>query len=184
DAEAIDRASTLLDSFIKAMLPSEGVKDRRRQLSRDLRVSLLRSWQGAEQKRIRLYEWVAESSARINHALALARTDEPPDLSWLRFTHAQYGCLGLWKHNAAGERVLEIVVEHGAELVGTGETARFVPETFPPRTFTSALRELSRQNLITVVPLKSRASNHGLLIVAAPVALELIDHVGNVGDWG
>src|SRR5690606_30458302 len=160
------------------MLPSEGVKDRRRQLSRDLRVSLLRSWQGAEQKRIRLYEWVAESSYHINNALAIARTDEPPDLSWLRFTHAQYGCLGLWKRDANGERVLEIVAEHGAQLVGVGETARFAPEVFPPPAFTGAMRELSRQNLVTIVPLRSRSSNHGLLVVAAPVALELIDHVG------
>lgn len=184
DAESIERVSTLLDQFIGNSQVPSGVEDGRRQLSRDLRVSLLRSWQGAEQKRIRLYEWVAESSARINHALSAARTDQPPDISWLHFTHCQYGCLGLWKRDSAGRRYLEIVAEHGAELLGTGESARFAPEAFPARSFTKALRELSRQNLISIVPLRGRSSNHGLLIVAAPVALELIDHVGNVGDWG
>jgi diguanylate cyclase (GGDEF)-like protein len=37
--------------------------------------------------------------------------------------------------------------------------------------------------VLSIVPLVSGAKNRGLLAIAAPIEVELLDHVGNAGDW-
>lgn len=183
--DRIDRAIRVLDAFVENWRP-QPLPDKRqvRVLLRELRVSLLRSWHASEIDRTRYYEYVAETNGKINSALSTLRAAAAMDLSWLRWSNAEYACVGVWDNGPSGERMLQIVGEYGAE----GNAARLgncrlSPADFPPVKVAELCRGLGASNVLSVVPLLGRSGSHGLLAVAAPIEIELLDHVGNVGDW-
>lgn len=182
--DRIDRVVHVLESFVRDWAPHGGTQQRVQALLRDLRVSLLRNWHASEQDRTRYYEHVAETNGKINNALSTLRAAAAMDLSWLCWSNVQYGCVGIWNTTPSGDRVLEIVGEYGAE----GDPARlgesqFKPAEFPPEQTRGLCHSLGDTNVLSIVPLTGRAGTHGLLAVAAPIEIELLDHVGNVGDW-
>jgi diguanylate cyclase (GGDEF)-like protein len=107
------------------------------------------------------------------------------DLSWLRWTRAAYACLGLWTEPVAGgPRRLTIVGEYVAH--GPNDHLRnssHVPSHFPPRGVAALTSALDQRNVLTMVPVKSGDRERGVLAIAAPIEVELLDRVGNASDW-
>ena len=185
DAASVDEVLSVLESAVRRWpADARGEKALGSGL-RQLRVALIRNWRRLEIERNRYYESVAESNAKINHALAVWRPKDGMDLSWLRWTRAAYACLGLWSRPAGGGgRSLQIVGEYRAE--GSPERIRgssHVPSHFPPQGLSELTRRLDGKNVLTMVPLTSGHTNLGVLAIAAPIEVELLDHVGSADDW-
>jgi len=185
DAASVDQVLTVLESAVHGWSVDDVAAQALGSALRQLRVALIRNWRRLEIERNRYYESVAESNAKVNHALALWRPTDGMDLSWLGWTRAAYACLGLWSA-ASGEqpRTLRIVGEYGAgaaseRIRGTSH----VPAHFPPPQLSTMIRTLGVRNVLIVVPLVSGGKNRGLLAIAAPIEVELLEHVGNAGDW-
>ncbi len=185
DAASIDEVLSVLESAVRGW-PVDALSERALASAlRQLRVALIRNWRRLEIERNRYYESVAESNTKINHALAVWRPSDGMDLSWLGGTRAAYACLGLWSAASADQpRSLRIVGEYGAEhaterIRGTSH----VPSHFPPSQISAMMRRLGVRNVLIVVPLVSGGRNHGLLAIAAPIEVDLLEHVGNAGDW-
>jgi len=183
DAASIDRVLTVLEGNVRRW-PVEGPAARALGSAlRQLRVALIRNWRRLEIERNRFYESVAESNAKINHALATWRPSDGMDLSWLGWTRASYACLGVWSE-AEGVRTLNIVGEYaGAEGAEHIRGSTHVPAQFPPRSIAELTRGFGKRNVLTVVPVKSGQRERGVLAIAAPIEVELLDRVGNAGDW-
>ena len=185
DAASVDEVLTVLECEVRSW-PADATTQRALgNALRQLRVALIRNWRRLEIERNRYYESVAESNAKINHELSVWRPSDGMDLSWLRWTRAAYACLGLWSAASDGEpRSLRVVSEYDAE--GTSAPLRgtsHVPSHFPPRQFSELSQRLGARNVLSIVPLVSGSKNRGLLAIAAPIEVELLDHVGNAGDW-
>ena len=97
----------------------------------------------------------------------------------------QYACLGLWSTPADGQaRTLKIAAEYRVDETESRLTGNsYAPSSFPPEQISNLTRALGEGNVLTIVPLVSSRHNRGLLAVAAPIEVELLDHVGNAGDW-
>lgn len=182
--DRIDKVVRVVEAFVRIWAPQAESQPPVQALLRDLRVSLLRNWHASEQDRTRYYEYVAETNGKINSALSTLRATAAMDLSWLCWSNVQYACVGLWNTTPSGDRVLEIVGEYGAEGEPTRlGAARFKPAEFPPTRTRELCHALDDTNVLSIVPLTGRTGTHGLLAIAAPIEVELLDHVGNVGDW-
>ncbi|HEV8548540.1 MAG TPA: EAL domain-containing protein [Polyangiaceae bacterium] len=183
DADSIDEVLTVLESTVRAW-PSDAAGERALGSAlRQLRVALIRNWRRLEIERNRYYESVAEANAKVNHALALWRPHDGMDPSWLRFTHAGYACLGLWSKSPAGApRTLHVVGEYCGDGEASGiRGSLHLPSHFPPPGVAERVR--GERNVLTVVPVKSGHRDLGVLAIAAPIEVELLDRVGNASDW-
>ncbi len=192
DVESIEAIIALLEAFssdwLAAQKAASAVSDRQRrsdtQLAlRQLRLDLMRNWRVAEQVRSRYYDFVAEANGKINVALAGTDFATAKDLTWLQWTRIPYGCLGLWQQRD-GERRLHIIGEyggHGGEQSLRGQD--FPPTEYPPRDLQALVEQAGEENMVMVVPVTGANYNRGLLTVAGPVEVELLDHVGSVHDW-
>jgi diguanylate cyclase (GGDEF)-like protein len=183
DAASIDRVLTVLEGNVRCWPVEEHAARALASALRQLRVALIRNWRRLEIERNRFYESVAESNAKINHALATWRPSDGMDLSWLRWTRASYACLGVWS-DAGGARVLKIVGEYAGEdsVEPIIRGSSHVPAQFPPRSI-AELTRLGKRHVLTMVPVKSGHCDRGVLAIAAPIEVELLDRVGNAGDW-
>jgi diguanylate cyclase (GGDEF)-like protein len=185
DAASIDQVLTVLEEHVRAWPVDARVEQALSSALRQLRVALIRNWRRLEIERNRFYESVAESNAKINHALATWRPSEGMDLSWLRFTRASYACLGLWSQpSEGGPRSLEITGEYVSHRTSDSlQGSSHVPAQFPPRRIAELVGDGTQRHVLTMVPVKSGAREQGVLAIAAPVEVELLDRVGNAGDW-
>jgi len=185
DAASIDEVLTVLESSVRNWRNDAPTERALGTALRQLRVALIRNWRRLEIERNRYYESVAESNAKINHALAVWRPNEGMDLSWLRHTRAAYACLGLWSEARDGAaRTLEIVGEYLADGSSGGiRGSRHVPAEFPPPRIAELTRDLEGRNVLTIVPVASGSRSRGVLLIAAPLEVELLDRVGNAWDW-
>jgi diguanylate cyclase (GGDEF)-like protein len=184
DAASVDEVLTVLETSVRSWQVESGAGEALGGALRQLRVALIRNWRRLEIERNRYYESIAEANAKINHALAMWRPSDGMDLSWLRFTHAAYACLGLWSTGKGGTRSLVIAGEYGPGSRSEGlRGSSHVPSHFPPRDGSALLRALAEHNVLTIVPVKSGHRDRGLLAIAAPIEIELLDRVGNAGDW-
>ncbi|HYP90436.1 MAG TPA: diguanylate cyclase, partial [Polyangiaceae bacterium] len=190
DAPTVDEVLSVLESAVYTWRAAGGAEPALSHALRHLRITLLRNWRRLEIERNRHYELAAEANSKISHALAVWRPQDGMSLSWLSWTRVQYACLGLWSKPAADAREpaagrsLQIVAEYGARGVEKplGGTSH-VPASFPPEQITHLTQTLGEGYVLTLVPVVSSRNNRGLLAVAAPIEIELLDHVGNAGDW-
>ncbi len=188
DVESIEAIIALLEAFVADWLAttsdSLGPRQRDTQLAlRQLRLDLMRNWRVAEQVRSRYYDFVAEANGKINVALAGTDFATAKGLSWLQWTRIPYGCLGLWQRED-GQRRLQIIGEYGRAAVADSLLGKqFLPSQFPPRDLQALVSELGNENMVMVVPVTGANHNRGLLTVAGPVEVELLEHVGSVHDW-
>ncbi|MBN2193384.1 MAG: EAL domain-containing protein [Polyangiaceae bacterium] len=185
DAESMDRLMVLVETTLRRWCPNFQSRPDLLGAVRELRVSLLREWQRAEQRRLRNYEFAAEANGKISHALASSRLERILDLSWLGWTQVRYGCVGLWSCPTGGSpRTLAIVGEFDAEG-GTGVLMdeQIRPAMFPPPRLVDLILDRDDDCVVTVVPVPGKDANHGLLAVASRIEIERLDHLGNVGDW-
>jgi diguanylate cyclase (GGDEF)-like protein len=185
DAASIDRVLTVLEEHVRKWPATPEAERALAAALRQLRVALMRNWRRLEIERNRFYESVAEANAKINHALATWRPEASMDLSWLRWTRASYACLGLWSEPVeGGARSLEIVGEYADEEVSAHlRGSNHAPSQFPPRSITEVIGRLGRRLVFTMVSVKSGMRDRGVLAIAAPIEVELLDRVGNAGDW-
>src|SRR5512133_143233 len=184
-ADSVERIGRILEHGVRSWYVGADCQPMIQRALRELRIALLRNWRSAEEERNRYYEFVAETNGKVNQALAALRSGAAVDLSCLRWTNAHYACLGLWRQSSPeGGRYLHIVGEYGADADSTllGD-AQLSACNFPPAKMCDLARELPGGGVLTVVPLVSRPHSRGVLAVVAPIELELLDHVGNVGDW-
>jgi len=185
DAASIDQVLTVLERAVRAWPVDGPTEHGLGSALRQLRIALIRNWRLLEIERNRYYASVAESNTKINHALAGWRPTDGMDLSWLGWTRAAYACLGLWSAESPEQsRRLRIVAEYGAEdavdrILGSSHA----PCHFPPSQISALLQQLGSSHVLIVVPLVSGGKNRGLLAIAAPIEVELLEHVGNAGDW-
>lgn len=186
DASSVEEVLSVLESHVLAWQTDVATRETLESALRQLRLTLIRNWRRLELERNHYYELSAEANSKINHALAVWRPKDGISLSWLRWTRAQYACLGLWSLPTANEgRRLSIVAEYAAHdsqkpLSGTTHA----PAQFPPESIAELARTLGEGNVLTIVPLVSSRHNRGLLAVAAPIEVELVDRAGSIGDWG
>ena len=184
DAASVDEVLTVLESAVRGWHVTGEAEQALGSALRQLRVALIRNWRRLEIERNRYYESIAESNAKINHALAMWRPSDGMDLSWLHFTHAAYACLGLWSSTKGGPRTLFVAGEFVPDSEGEGvRGTHHVPSHFPPRKVAELMRGLAERNVLTIVPVKSGHRERGVLAIAAPIEIELLDRVGNAGDW-
>jgi diguanylate cyclase (GGDEF)-like protein len=184
DAASVDQVLTVLEGHVRAWPVDPQAERALASALRQLRVALIRNWRHLEIERNRFYESVAEANAKINHALATWRPEASMDLSWLRWTRASYACLCLWTEaSAGGPRLLEVVGEYAAD--GSSELLGSIhqPSRFPPRSVAELCTRLGQRHVFTMVSVKSAGRDRGVLAIAAPLEIELLDRVGNAGDW-
>ncbi len=185
DAASVDQVLTVLEGHVRAWPVNAQAERALASALRQLRVALIRNWRRLEIERNRFYESVAEANAKINHALAMWRPAASMDLSWLRWTRASYACLCLWTEAVpGGPRTLEVVGEYAAD--GSSELLRgsmHLPSHFPPRSIAELSARLGKRHVFTMVSVKSGGRDRGVLAIAAPLEVELLDRVGNAGDW-
>lgn len=184
-ADSVERIARVLEQAVRQWYPESDQHGALQRALRELRVALLRNWRNAEEARNRYYEYVAETNGKINQALSVLRSNAAVDLSWLRWTNAQYACLGLWcQSTLESRRQLQIVGEYGTddnfERLGS---VQLLASAFPPASLCDLTQGLPGGAILTLVPLLSGSQSRGVLAVVSPVELELLDHVGNVGDW-
>jgi diguanylate cyclase (GGDEF)-like protein len=184
DAASIDRVLTVLEGNVRRWPVDDAAARALGSALRQLRVALIRNWRRLEIERNRFYESVAESNAKINHALATWRPSDGMDLSWLRWSRASYACLAVWSE-VGGARTLSVVGEYAEEegAVPLIRGSSHVPAEFPPRSIAGLSRGPGKRNVLTIVPVKSGQRDRGVLAIAAPIEVELLDRVGNAGDW-
>jgi diguanylate cyclase (GGDEF)-like protein len=194
DVESIESVIALLEAFTGSWCyPADEQADRPSfnaypdvQIAlRQLRLELMRTWRVAELIRSRYYDFVAEANGKINVALAGTDFATAKSLSWLKWTRIPYGALGLWRRAGEGcARSLEVISEYGAGGATTSlKGSSFSPGQFPPPMVQDLVRHVGDENMLMIVPVTSPNGNRGLLAVAGPVEVELLDHVGSVHDW-
>jgi diguanylate cyclase (GGDEF)-like protein len=185
DAASIDQVLTVLEGHVRSWTVDARGGRALGSALRQLRVALIRNWRRLEIERNRFYESVAEANAKINHALASWRPHAGMDLSWLRWTRASYACLALWSEPVDGApRALEVVGEYAEEAgIECLRGSSHLPSYFPPRRIGELVSGLGKRHVFTMVPVKSGTRDRGLLAIAAPIEIELLDRVGNAGDW-
>jgi diguanylate cyclase (GGDEF)-like protein len=185
DAASIDHLLTVLEGHVERW-PTDAREERALATAlRQLRVALIRNWRRLEIDRNRFFESVAESNAKINHALATWRPNEGMDLSWLRWTRASYACLGLWSERAEGApRSLRIVGEYLGDTAAEGLAGTsHEPSHFPPRRASGLACGPGKRHVFTIVPVTSGVVDRGVLAIATPIEVELVDRVGNPSEW-
>ncbi|HTQ04357.1 MAG TPA: EAL domain-containing protein [Polyangiaceae bacterium] len=184
DAASIDHVLTVLEGNVRRWPADELAERALASALRQLRVALIRNWRRLEIERNRFYESVAEANAKINHALATWRPADGMDLSWLRFTRASYACLGVWVETSGGARTLRVVGEYSDDAPAERlRGSSHVPAHFPPRAIAELTGDAGKRHVLTMVPVKSGHRDRGVLAIAAPIEIELLDRVGNAGDW-
>ena len=184
DAASVDEVLTVLEGTVRSWQVEGDVEQALGSALRQLRVALIRNWRRLEIERNRYYESIAEANAKINHALAMWRPSDGMDLSWLHFTHAAYACLGLWSGTPGNPRTLLVAGEFAPDGASDGlRGSHHVPSHFPPRQISELMQSLAERNVLTIVPVKSGHRDRGVLAIAAPIEIELLDRVGSAGDW-
>jgi diguanylate cyclase (GGDEF)-like protein len=184
DAASVDEVLTVLETSVRSWHPEQHVEQALGSALRQLRIALIRNWRRLEIERNRYYESIAEANAKVNHALAMWRPSDGMDLSWVRFTQAAYACLALWSTSKADVRTLVVAGEYAPGSPRDGlRGSSHVPSHFPPRHVSALTSALTEHNVLTIVPVKSGHRDRGVLAIAAPLEIELLDRVGNAGDW-
>ena len=189
DVESVEGLVSLIEDATNRWLRDDAAGDtlimQARAKVRELRFEFMREWRIVEQARRRYYDSITEANRKINLALIGADLENAQNLAWLRWARVSHGWLGSWvRPSGKRRRKLRVVSTFSkAENVELGRGQDYNPAEFPSRVVFEELEKCNPDDIVTIIPLTSKAENRGLLTVIGPIEKEVFDDTGTLAQW-
>jgi DNA-binding LacI/PurR family transcriptional regulator/anti-anti-sigma regulatory factor len=142
------------------------IEDRMADMLQLLRKELVRARVAVEAAVVSYMGRVMHANNSMNSFLLRSDHSSAPSLHWMQFTHARWGCLGLWKeeHDGLFIELASIYDRDGDAPVAVGQ--RYDLATFPPVDGLAALNRGGELPMTLLLPLRTEQRNWGLLLLS------------------